>query len=110
MTILGRCINHAVATPLLTAYYAQVSTLRPAAVFGAVFAYGLSRAQRSLSSEARDVRRRVLSVDGERIYADGSRQPVTRASLLLPLEKSLVALSWSTCALGVGLVIARTGY
>jgi hypothetical protein len=87
-----------------------VSTLRPAAIFGAVFAYGLSRAQRALSSEARDVRRRVLSVDGERVYADGSRQLVTRASLLLPLEKSLVALSWSTCALGVGLVIARTGH
>ncbi|HXW79644.1 MAG TPA: hypothetical protein VEJ84_09095 [Acidimicrobiales bacterium] len=96
--------------PLLTAYYAQASTLRPAAVFGAAFAYGLSRAQRALSSEARDIRRRVLSVEGERTYADGARRAVTRASLLLPLEKSLVALSWSTCALGVGLVIARTGY
>jgi hypothetical protein len=96
--------------PLLTAYYAQVSTLRPAAVLGAAFAYGLSRAQRTLSSEARDIRRRVLSVEGERTYADGARHAVTRASLLMPLERSLVALSWSTCALGVGLVIARTGH
>jgi hypothetical protein len=98
------------AFPLLTAYYAQVSTLRPAAALGAAFAYGLSRAQRALSSEARDIRRRVLSVEGERTYADGSRHAITRVSLLLPLEKSLVALSWSTCALGAGLVIARTGH
>jgi hypothetical protein len=95
--------------PLLTAYYAQASTLRPAVLAGAAFAYGLSRAQRFLSSEARDVRRRVVSVDGERAYGDGSRRRVTRESLLGPLERSLVALSWSTCLLGVGLVLARTG-
>jgi hypothetical protein len=96
--------------PLLTAYYAQVSTLRPAAVAGAAFAYGLSRAQRVLSSEARDVRRQVVSVDGERAYRDGSRLRLTRESLLQPLERSLVALSWCTCLLGVGLVLARTGH
>jgi hypothetical protein len=96
--------------PLLTAYYAQASTIRPAAVAGAVFAYGLSRAQRLLSSEARDVRRRVVAVDGERAYADGSRRRVTREALLQPLERSLMALSWSTCLLGVGLVLARTGH
>jgi len=96
--------------PLLTAYYAQVSTLRPAALLGAAFAYGLSRAQRLLSTEARDIRRRVVTVDGERAYADGSRRRITRGSLLEPLERSLITLSWSTCVLGVGLVIARTGH
>jgi hypothetical protein len=96
--------------PLLTAYYAQASTIRPAAAAGAVFAYGLSRAQRLLSTEARDVRRRVVAVDGERAYADGSRRRVTREALLQPLERSLMALSWSTCLLGVGLVLARTGH
>jgi hypothetical protein len=98
------------AFPLLTAYYAQASTLRPAAILGAIFAYGLSRAQRALSTEARDLRRRVISLTGERIYADGRRQVISSASLLRPLEQALIALSWSTCALGIALVLARTGH
>ncbi len=98
------------AFPLLTAYYAQASTLRPTALVAATFAYGLSIAQRALSTEARDLRRRVASVRGERTYADGSRRPVGRASMLRPLEQALVALSWSSCALGIALVLARTGH
>lgn len=98
------------AFPVLTAYYAQSSTLRPAAVVAALFAYGLSRAQRELSTEARDVRRRVLTVEGRKVYRDGAAVPVSRQTLLAPLERSLVALSWSTCALGVALILARTGH
>jgi hypothetical protein len=96
--------------PLLTAYYAQAATIRPAAVAAAAFAFGLSRAQRELSMEAREVRRRVVAVEGERTYSDGSRRPISHASLLRPLERALVALSWSTCLLGVSLVLARTGH
>jgi hypothetical protein len=98
------------AFPLLTAYYAQAAALRFSAVLGAAFAYGLSLAQRALSTDARDLRRRVSSVTGERLYTDGRRHTVTRASLLRPLEQALVALSWSTCLLGVALVLARSGY
>jgi hypothetical protein len=96
--------------PVLTAYYAQDATLRPAVVAAAAFAYGLSRAQRVLSGEARDLRRRVVSLEGQRTYADGSHRAISLPSLLGPLERGLVALSWSTCALGIGLVAARTGY
>lgn len=96
--------------PLLTAYYAQATTIRPAAVVGAAFAFGLSSAQRELSTEARDLRRRVVAVDGERRYHDWASRPITRASLLRPLERALVALSWSTCLLGVSLVLVRTGH
>ncbi len=98
------------AFPVLTAYYAQASTLRPAALVAAAFAYGLSQAQRQLSTEARDLRRRVVSVDGQKVYRDGQGVRITRASMLGPVERSLVALSWSTCALGVALVLARTGH
>lgn len=98
------------AFPVLTAYYAQSSTLRPAALVAAAFAYGLSQAQRRLSTEARDVRRRVLSVEGQKRYRDGDAVPITRESLLGPVERSLVALSWSTCALGVAMVLAHTGH
>ncbi|MGH9304227.1 MAG: hypothetical protein ACRDZ5_07430 [Acidimicrobiales bacterium] len=91
--------------PVLTAYYAQAGTIEPAAVLAAAFAYGLSRAQRHLSSEARDVRRHVVSVAGERTYRDGSSRAITRDTILGPVEKALVALSWSTCALGVAMVV-----
>ncbi|HTV12725.1 MAG TPA: hypothetical protein VME20_12785 [Acidimicrobiales bacterium] len=96
--------------PLLTAYYAQASSLRASAVLGAVFAYFFSRAQRALSTEARDLRRRVVSVAGERVYETGTRVELTRDALLRPLEQALVALSWCTCVLGAALVVARTGY
>lgn len=112
----GRLHNDAVfalawgAFPVLTAYYTQASSISLAAVAGAAFAFGLSSAQRVLSAEARDVRRQVVSVTGERTYRDGTRSLVTRQSLLRPLEAALVTLSWTTCALGVGLVLARTGH
>jgi hypothetical protein len=98
------------AFPLLTAYYAQTGRFSLSAVCGAVFAYGLSSAQRALSTDARDIRRRVTSVSGERLYRDGSRRTIDRATLLRPLERALVTLSWSTCALGVALVLARAGH
>jgi hypothetical protein len=98
------------AFPLLTSYYAQTATIRPAAIAGAAFAYGLSQAQRTLSTEAREIRRRVASVAGERVYPDGSRLPISRASLLQPLERTLITLSWSACVLGIAMVVARAGY
>ncbi|MGH9105735.1 MAG: hypothetical protein ACRDZX_07850 [Acidimicrobiales bacterium] len=96
--------------PLITAYYAQATTIRLSAVVAAACAYWLSRAQRVLSSEARDLRRRVVSVEGERGYPGGNRRAISRQSLLEPVERSLVALSWSVCLLGVSLVLARAGY
>jgi hypothetical protein len=112
----GRLHNDAVfalawgAFPVLTSYYAQTAALRPAAVAAAAFAVGLSAAQRALSSEARDLRRRVASLSGEKVYRDGARSTLTRENMLRPMEKALVALSWSTCALGVALVLSRTGH
>lgn len=91
--------------PVLTAYYAQTGTLSAAAVLAAVYAYGLSRAQRHLSSEARQVRRRVATIDGQKTYNDGTTAPITRDTILGPIERALVALSWSTCAIGIALVV-----
>ncbi|HSS10108.1 MAG TPA: hypothetical protein VLL25_09495 [Acidimicrobiales bacterium] len=95
------------AFPVLTAYYAQAKSVSVAAVLGAGFAYGLSHAQRVLSTEARQLRRRVVEVQGERVQTDGTREPLTRLALLRPLERALVALSWSTCLLGLALVAAN---
>jgi hypothetical protein len=95
------------AFPVLTAYYAQTDTLRVAALLGAAFAFGLSHAQRVLSWQARQLRRQVVAVEGHRTLLDGSRQDITRASLLRPYEQALVALSWSSCALGLALIAAH---
>ncbi|HEX4862981.1 MAG TPA: hypothetical protein VFV02_02850 [Acidimicrobiales bacterium] len=95
------------AFPVLTAYYAQEGSVRPAALFAAVFAFGLSTAQRALSTEARDLRRRTVSVAGEKTRIDGSTDAISREGLLVPIERALIALSWSTCALGTALVVAR---
>jgi hypothetical protein len=73
------------AFPLLTSYYAQTGRLGLSALCGAGFAYGLSQAQRTLSTDARDIRRKVMTVEGERVYRDGSRRSIDRASLLRPL-------------------------
>ena len=91
--------------PVLTAYYAQTGTLSAAAVLAAAYAYGLSLAQRHLSSEARQVRRRVATIDGQKTYNDGTTAPITRDTILGPIERALVALSWSTCAIGIALVV-----
>ena len=91
--------------PVLTAYYAQTGTVSAAAVVAAVYAFGLSDAQRYLSTEARNIRRRTVAITGEKTYRDGSTDPITRDTILRPIERALVALSWSTCALGVALVI-----
>jgi hypothetical protein len=93
------------AFPVLTAYYAQTETMRASAVLAAVFAFGLSHAQRVLSTEARGLRRRTAWVEGRRGLTDGTIRPVDREGLLRPLERALAALSWSVCALGIGLVL-----
>jgi hypothetical protein len=93
--------------PVLSGYYAQAATLKPVCFIAALFAFGLSSAQRTLSTEARDLRRRTVSVRGEKTRLDGSTSAITIEGLLAPIEKALVALSWSTCALGTALVVAR---
>jgi hypothetical protein len=95
------------AFPVLTAYVAQADRLDVAALLGAAGAFALSYAQRSLSTPARLLRRRVRRVDGVLELADGSQQPIDAASLLQPLERALRALSWSTVLLAAALVAAR---
>jgi len=95
------------AFPVVTAYVAQTDTIRAAAIIAAVGANGLSLAQRALSTPARMLRRRVTTVEGTMIDADGAVTPITHASLLAPLEFTLRALSWSVVALAGALAAAR---
>jgi len=95
------------AFPVLTAYYAQAATLRPAALVAAAFAFWLSAAQRALSTPARSLRRRVQEVHGTISYIDGHTESVSRSTLLTPLETALKATTWSVVALAVALITYR---
>ena len=95
------------AFPVLTGYYAQHERLSVPSGLAAVFAYFLSRAQRHLSSSARNLRRRTSSVAGTITRVDGTTTAIDRATLLGPLERALRALTWATIALAATLAAAR---
>jgi hypothetical protein len=95
------------AFPVVTAYYAQAETIRPATIAAAGAAYALSMAQRTLSTPARSLRRRVVDVDGVIVHRDGGTTRITRATLLDPIESTLKALTWGMVALAVSLVLLR---
>ena len=93
--------------PLLTSYVAQTGSLSAGAVLAGAAAFGLSAAQRSLSSPARLLRRRTASVDGRITLASGETLSLTADCLLEPLERALRAMSWSVVLLAAALAVAR---
>jgi hypothetical protein len=95
------------AFPLLTGYVAQAGRLDVAAVIGAFGAFGLSYAQRTLSTPARLIRRHVTRLDGEVRLDDGTLRRLDSTTLLAPLEGALRWLSWSTVALALALAVTR---
>jgi hypothetical protein len=95
------------AFPTLTGYFAQAERLDPVALAAAAATFGLSYAQRSLSTPARLLRRRVTTIEGSLTLEDGTIRAVDDRLLLDPLEKALRALSWSMVALAVALAVAR---
>jgi hypothetical protein len=97
------------AFPLLTSYVAQTGTISVGSVLAAAAAFGLSAAQRSLSTPARMLRRRTASVSGTVTLANGEVISLDADRLLGPLEHALRALSWSVVLLAAGLAVARLG-
>jgi hypothetical protein len=95
------------AFPILTAYYAQHRTLSVGSLFAAAFGAFVTLAQQQLSTPARELRRRVVAVEGELVRRDGSRTALTKEMLLAPLESTLKTLCWSGPLLAVGLVLTR---
>jgi hypothetical protein len=97
------------AFPVLTGYVAQAGTLSVAAVLGAAGALALSWSQRSLSTPARDLRRRVAGVTGTMTYSDGRTAELSAELLIKPLERALRAGSWAIMLLAAALAVARLG-
>jgi hypothetical protein len=95
------------AFPVLTAFVAQTRNLTVAPILAACGAFGLSLAQRSLSSRARMIRRTVESVHGVLQTTDGGVIEIDDRFLIKPLEQALWAMSWSVMFLAAGLAVAR---
>jgi len=95
------------AFPVLVAYTAQTGRLAPAAVLAAGAALAMSAAQRKLSTPARMLRRRSVSVQGSVTLADGQVTVVDQQMMLAPLEGALRAMSWGLILLAASLAVAR---
>jgi hypothetical protein len=95
------------AFPLLTAYLAAAERLAPEAVAAAAFAALLSAAQRSLSTPARSLRRRVREVGGWIEYRDGRREELSARDLRAAPEAALRALTGAVVALALALLFLR---
>jgi hypothetical protein len=95
------------AFPVLTAYFVQAERLDATACLAAGAAFALSLAQRSLSTQARFVRRRTVAIDGTMTMAEGTVEAFGEEALLEPLERSLRWMSVATVALAAALLFAR---
>lgn len=95
------------AFPVLVSYFVQAERLDVAAVVGAAAALALSLAQRSLSTPARALRRRVKHLSGEITMNDGVVHELSVPALLRPLERALSALSWAMVILALALLVDR---
>ncbi len=95
------------AFPVLTAYAAETGRIAAAPILAAVAALALSAAQRRLSTPARTLRRRSVSVQGSVTLADGQVTAVDQQMMLAPLEGALRAMSWGLVLLAASLAVAR---
>jgi hypothetical protein len=97
--------------PVVVGFVAQAPPLTwgsAAAVAAATAAgVGTSSAQRVLSTQARDLRRRTVEVSGSVLRVDGSVQRLDREGLLAPLEGALRALSWAVPLVATAALLAR---
>jgi hypothetical protein len=95
------------AFPALTGYFINAGTLGWPGILMAAGCTAMSFAQRRLSTPARELRRRTLSVTGTRVRADGASEPLSLAELLRPLDGALAAMSAAVFLTACALVAAR---
>jgi len=95
------------AFPALTSYWINALEIRLQGVLVAAACFALSFAQRRLSTQVRELRRRTLSVSGEQQLADGTTIELDAAQLAAPFDDALRACALALTLLATGLVIAR---
>ncbi len=97
------------AFPAFTGYFVNALEIRPAGVLVAAACFGLSVAQRRLSTPARRLRRQTAALEGRQRLADGTVIELTPEELSAPLEGALAALWPALVLLAAGLVAVRLG-
>lgn len=100
------------AFPALTSFWAHALGVHSVGEVAAgacvtLACFALSVAQRRLSTPARELRRRTVSVSGEQRLADGTVRELTAARIAAPLDAALAALSASLILLSAALVAIR---
>jgi hypothetical protein len=100
------------AFPALTGFWVMALGIHSlgeavAAIAVTVACFGLSVAQRRLSTPVRELRRRTASVSGTQRLNDGTERELTQASLAAPLDNALKVLSASVVLLAVAAVAIR---
>jgi len=95
------------AFPLLTGYFACAGTITWTALLAAGYATLTSYAQRVLSTPVRHLRRQAAAVGGTIELRDGSREPVTRETLVAAPERALQVMAAANVALAVALLVFR---
>ncbi len=95
------------AFPVITAYFAQADTIRPAGVLVALACLLLASVQRTLSKPVTRLRRKALRVSGEVRYVDGATRRIDEGWLRAAPEKALRGLAIGLTILAAGLVVFR---
>jgi hypothetical protein len=95
------------AFPILTAYFAMANRITGEAVLAALFGALLIRAQQTLSTPVRDMRRRTVAVTGTIERTDGSRIEIGPETLTRPMETALRFMALATMALAAALLVLR---
>jgi hypothetical protein len=95
------------AFPALTGWFVEAVDIRVEAVLVALACCLVSLAQRRLSTPARELRRRTISLTGQQTLRDGCVRELAPGDVLAPLEGALSALWMAMVVLAVALVVAR---
>ena len=93
--------------PAFTGYFVNALAIRPAGILVAAACCMLSAAQRRLSTPARELRRRTVSVEGQQRLDDGTVIELSKQRLADPLEGALSALWLALVLMAIGLVAVR---
>jgi hypothetical protein len=95
------------AFPAFTGWFVEALQVRVEGVLVALACFLISTAQRRLSTPARELRRRTISVTGQQILRDGEVREFDADHVLAPLEGALSALWMAMVVLAVALVVTR---
>jgi hypothetical protein len=93
--------------PAFTGWFVEALNVRIDAVLVALACCLISLAQRRLSTPARELRRRTISVTGRQTLRGGQVLEIDTKRVLAPLEGALSALWMAMVVLAVALVIRR---